>query len=89
MSASASPAPLPCGMQAVPEVVVVLGGGDDLVVVGGGEDLVVVGGGEDEVFVTGADAAVVVGGAAAVVAGMLDDVRCVAFFVLWRARWRV
>ena len=74
MSASASPALAPCGMQAVPDVVVVLGGGedfvvvgggDDFVVVGGGADLVVVGGGADEVVVTGAEACVVVAGVAA------------------------
>jgi hypothetical protein len=52
LSASASPAPLPCGMQAV-ELFVVLGGGEECVVVGGGDECVVVGGGEEWVVVTG------------------------------------
>ena len=44
LSESASPALGPCGMQAVPEdVVVVVGGGEECVVVGGGEECVVVG----------------------------------------------
>jgi hypothetical protein len=101
LSESASPALAPWGIQAVLEVVVVVGGGVEWVVVGGGVECVVVGGGVEwvvgggvEWVVVGAAGAAEVGAAGAEAWLVLDGAEAVvAVFralcfalVLW-ARW--